>query len=290
VDKHPLDSFLNKLNRAEVHLNAIKETRRELGQIDFYDLRTELDYKGRPVARFRNVRRPKLLDVDLPLLIGDCVYNYRSALDHLAYALAAAYTNPLPERLAKTSAFPIFWKSKDYRRKGTAGAASKMEGMSRRARGAIQRVQPYHRRKYPPLRFLWMLEELNRVDKHRFIHLTGAVAAEGAGEVTGANVQRLHIRHIVRPIKEGARFQVIESALPSPREVQVKADITPDVIFDDRTDAQSVRNHYVIETLVAIREVILRFVLVSLSPEIAGHFGSAIHVTQTPAPLSSDHA
>jgi hypothetical protein len=107
VDRHPLDSFLNKLNRAEVHLNAIKDANRELGQIDFYDLRTELHYKGRPVARFRNVRRPKLLDVDLPLLIGDCVYNYRSALDHLAFALATSFTNPLPESWVKTSAFPL---------------------------------------------------------------------------------------------------------------------------------------------------------------------------------------
>ena len=283
--RHPLDSFLDKLNRAEDHLKAIRAAVRELGQIDFYDLRTELDYKRRPVARFRNVRRPNLLDVDIPLLIGDCVYNYRSALDHLAYALAAAYTDPLPDSWAKSSAFPIFNSGTKYRRRASRGAAWKMRGMSRFARGAIERVQPYHRRKHPPLRFLWILEELSNIDKHRFIHVTGAVAAEGSGEITGANaVRQIKIRQFVRPIEEGARFQVIETGLPAPAEVQVKADITPDVIFDVRAELRLVRGHYVAETLQAVREVIWRFALVSLSREIARRFGSVIEVTQTPAP------
>jgi hypothetical protein len=164
-----------------------------------------------------------------------------------------------------------------------------MRGMSRFARGAIERVQPYHRRKEPPLRFLWMLEELSNVNKHRFIHLAGAVASEGSAEITGANVQRLHIRHIVRPIKEGARFQVIESALPSPKKVQVKAKITPDVIFDDRTDAHSARNHYVIETLEAIRNVIAGYVIRELEVEIGRRFRATIQITQTPTPGLAPH-
>ena len=51
--KHPLEGFILKLNRAEEHLNAVKQAVRELGESDFYELPTELDYKRRPVARFR---------------------------------------------------------------------------------------------------------------------------------------------------------------------------------------------------------------------------------------------
>jgi hypothetical protein len=135
------------------------------------------------------------------------------------------------------------------------------------------------------LRFLGVLEELSNIDKHRFLHVTGAVAAEGSGEIIGAvNVGQIKVRHLVRPIEEGARFQVLEADFPTPAEVQVKADITPDVIFDVRAEARSVRARYVPETLQAIREVIGRFVLASLGPEIARHLGAGVQVTQTPAP------
>jgi hypothetical protein len=42
----------------------------------------------------------------ISLLIGDALHNMRSALDALAYALAVAFTQPLPEEVADSSEFP----------------------------------------------------------------------------------------------------------------------------------------------------------------------------------------
>jgi hypothetical protein len=53
---NPLSGVLAKLNRAEKHLQDIKDAIDQFGDSDFYELSTELDYKRRPVARFRNVQ------------------------------------------------------------------------------------------------------------------------------------------------------------------------------------------------------------------------------------------
>src|SRR4051794_2741325 len=51
-------------------------------------------------------------------LIGDCLQNLRSGLDHLAYELAAHCTVPLSDDIAEDSEFPIFG---DVDRKGRSG-------------------------------------------------------------------------------------------------------------------------------------------------------------------------
>src|SRR4051812_44114465 len=43
-------------------------------------------------------------------LIGESLFNFRSALDHLALDLALAYTCPLPAQAESDSEFPIFHK------------------------------------------------------------------------------------------------------------------------------------------------------------------------------------
>src|SRR5215218_10964164 len=54
-------------------------------------------------------------------LIGDCLHNFRSALDNLAYELAVAHhRGPLPHPYFKDSEFPIFkgsMKPRDRRKK-----------------------------------------------------------------------------------------------------------------------------------------------------------------------------
>jgi len=171
TNQHPLTGFALKLNRAETHLKAIREAVQRYGGADFCELVTKPDYKRRPTARFHNVAP---LDPEIPLLIGDCVHNLRSALDHLAFQLAIGHSGSLTEQQARNVSFPIFDNGPNFRgakRRGR-GAAHKMAGMSRSARAAIERLQPYHRRKHPELRALWMLDEMWQVDKHRLIHVT----------------------------------------------------------------------------------------------------------------------
>jgi hypothetical protein len=218
---------------------------------------------------------------EIAVLIGDCVHNFRSALDHLTFQLAIAHTTPLPEKFIQSLAFPIFDTGPKYRRGGRAGAAWKMRGLSRFARGAIERLQPYHRRKEPALWSLWQLDEMWQMDKHRLIHLTGA-APEGAQvSVEGLEgASRVGIQQFAPPIEEGAIFARVLGDLPSPSKVNVKAEITPDVIFDKHTEARSVRGQSVVNTLEAIREVIGFHVLPELDRELRRLFPRLrLHVT-----------
>lgn len=87
-------SFEKKLERGSEHLQRLKkETDRWLSsppyqQTDQIDAGT-----GENVVRIRPVGRPPL---DLSLSVSDCLFNLRSALDHLAYELAVAYTGDPP--------------------------------------------------------------------------------------------------------------------------------------------------------------------------------------------------
>lgn len=105
--------------------------------------------------------------VQLGLLVGDFLHNLRSALDHLAHELAAAYTVPLPAKAAETSEFPIFWKGPmDARQE-----QSKIGCIHPDAIKLIKAIQPHHKGSKYKEDPLWILNELERIDKHRTLHV-----------------------------------------------------------------------------------------------------------------------
>lgn len=107
-------------------------------------------------------------------MIGDVLFNLRSALDHLAYALVIANNKKTSTR----TEFPIFYSSdrfkgvgKTERDRWTTGP-DKMAGMSKKAQALIERLQPYHDR-IPKREALWLLHELHITDKHHRLHPCG---------------------------------------------------------------------------------------------------------------------
>ena len=247
-------------------------------QSDFYETFAEFDYKGRLVGRLRNVQQPP---AELSVLVGDCVHNLRSALDHLAYVLASGHSGPLSPARARTSAFPLFKTGPEFRDR----AAGMMAGMSRRARASIERLQPYHRRRCPPLWRLWMLHELSNIDKHRLVHVTAAVVAETRLEVSGTGVLRIErIEAAACPIEERAGVGRFYGDFELPPAVQVRANIIPDIVFGKGGDARAVRGESVLATLNEIRDVIALIVLPELHAELArlfpGAAGLAVHAAE----------
>jgi hypothetical protein len=124
------------------------------------------------------------------LLIGDALHNLRSALDALAYALALAFTNPLPKEIANSSEFPIFgdedWEGTpnvgsnlfhQTTKKGNPAPGSglfKIRGCDPRVQTIIEGLQPYKRGKDFRTHPLWIMHELDRINKHRLLHTTVA--------------------------------------------------------------------------------------------------------------------
>lgn len=116
----------------------------------------------------------------LSLLIGDCLQSFRSALDHLAFDLASAFTVPMTDDIEKDSTFPIL---SDVDRSGIFGkgphkwvsAQPKVRGMDPAAQAVIERLQPYKRGQSYDADPLWRLGELNNIDKHRVLHVASRV-------------------------------------------------------------------------------------------------------------------
>lgn len=120
--------------------------------------------------------------VETGLLIGDFLHNLRSALDHLAYELAVAYTIPLPAKAAETSEFPIFWNGPMDARQEQA----KIGYIHPDAINLIKAIQPHHRGTKYTEDPLWILNELERIDKHRTLHATYNELTEN--DIAGTNM------------------------------------------------------------------------------------------------------
>lgn len=102
-------------------------------------------------------------------MLGDCLYGYRAALDHLAYRLVQLEQGSA----SNDSMFPVFDDCVRFRKGGFRWIAK----MGAAAQTAIMQRQPCYRR--PPharhLDPLTLLNDLGNVDKHRRLHLLGSV-------------------------------------------------------------------------------------------------------------------
>lgn len=279
---HPLEGYTLKMNRAEEHLQAIDQIVHRFGESDFYESFGDKDYKGRLVARVRNVQPPP---PELSIRIGECAYNFRSALDQLAYALAEAHTEPLTAKLASSSAFPIYPTGPRFGGHGARPARDKIEGMSRGARAAIERLQPFHRRKNPRLASLWRLEELSNIDKHRKIHVTSAVGVRSRFTVAGTGLKSLTgIMPVFCTLQEKAIVGRFWGEFDFEQDVDVETEIVPELVFDWASEAKALRGRSVVLTLREIGDCIVFDVLASLDAELERAFpGTNMEIVVTGA-------
>jgi hypothetical protein len=107
------------------------------------------------------------LSPDITLAAGDAVHNLRSSLDHVICQLAIAAGNATA--CNGTTQFPVY----------AEGTPGNLKAMVRRispispdAQTVIRELQPYHRNQSDPLSDpLWILSELDNIDKHRLVLL-----------------------------------------------------------------------------------------------------------------------
>jgi hypothetical protein len=96
------------------------------------------------------------------IVIGDCIHNLRSTLDHLIYSIAVNFSGSDPPPDAERLSYPMesrqFWKLGILRH----DAAFMAE---------FQRLQPDIRPEWKGLRLLAVLEELDNFDKHRTLNV-----------------------------------------------------------------------------------------------------------------------
>lgn len=166
-------SFESKLDRAYQHLKELRTKIDGWVKNRPYRLTDKLDANSGD-----NIISGQLLRPMPPLisqLVGDCLQNLRSSLDHLAYALAIANKGSLTDAEAIKTAFPIFRYAAGFEDR----RMRKIGNLSSKAQAIIKRLQPCYT-KNPASHVLWHLETLNNIDKHRRM-LISATSLIGAG-------------------------------------------------------------------------------------------------------------
>ena len=121
-------------------------------------------------------------------IVGDCVHNLRSALDHIVWTLSGG-----DGQAPAHAEFPIFIDEEKYLKRTKEGDPVRGSGLwkiqgVRKGRPVFYRLQPFQgpddRISHP----LWILHELDRVDKHRRLHVVWGTAFDdlwrrGVGDV-----------------------------------------------------------------------------------------------------------
>jgi hypothetical protein len=165
-----LEGPIAKMTRAERHIDVLK---REVETIwtprEPRPVRTEGD-KGGLEYRFYLGELPEI-KAEWPLIIGEILFDLRSALDHLAFQLCVRQLGgDLPPNIEKASQFPIFDSASKFRGRGLAY----IKTLAEQEREAIRFLQPYDTRD-DGWRFVRAslndLHALHIIDKHRQLHL-----------------------------------------------------------------------------------------------------------------------
>lgn len=143
------------------------------------------------------------------LLIGDALNNFRSALDHAVYAVAAHSTGSDP---------PPGWRNLQFALTDTLEAfkaeckQGRLRGVPGEAVDAIRVSQPF----IPPSGSLGRLQELNNTDKHQLLHLVAGLPEETEVKITNAGQLTEAIINRDAPIQDGVLLARFVFADPCP--------------------------------------------------------------------------
>lgn len=240
--RYPLDGCAAKIRRGEEHLEAI-------------DAEVQAFLKGhpyRPVAEFdpqsgENIVRVRVISEPssrLAAIIGDCVHNLRSCLDHLAWQLVLANGEHPDSR----TEFPVFKDRDVYENR----SASKVRGIAPEMLAIIESLQPYNAPD-PTGEPLWILHDLSRVDKHQELHVVGGTiqGTSHALLTQGGDIDLVYVRPD-GPFEDGAVVQRVRLD-PADAKVDVHFGVAYAMHFEPGGPA---RGEQVVRTLGVLSEAV----------------------------------
>jgi hypothetical protein len=156
----PFTGAHSKLARARKHLDELRAAIAAFFAAQPYEVLHEEEIStGDLIYKLRICHE---VPGDWSLIVGDVLHNLRSALDHLAWRLVELNNNT-PSRHIQ---FVICANQAAFQR----AAPNNLRGVSQTAMTFIENLHPY--RGGDDL--LWQLNELNSIDKHRLLLVTGS--------------------------------------------------------------------------------------------------------------------
>lgn len=226
-----LASVRAKIDRAQIHLDAIKAALRlVLGtKPEVHHVATELDFKRQEIIS--TIPKVEPLEPTLPLMIGDCIHNLRSALDHLVYQLAVQHGTS--SDFADKTFFPICLTDTEFNDRPRKRIKPLV---SDSAFTEIEKSQPYFAYDIPEESDIWVLHKLDIIDKHRLLIVARDQFAITEFTMILGNQPPLHqviSKPKWKPMEDGAeiiRFQT-PMLLEAPPKVGVKIQLARTVEF-----------------------------------------------------------
>jgi hypothetical protein len=218
-----LASVRAKIGRAEHHFRDIDSALRLLiGSDPTANQPVIFDYESDGKEIIVRLTECKPIDPALPLMIGDCLHNLRSALDHLVYQLALK--NGAAAIAADKTFFPIYLTQSAFNKR-----VEKLVKpfISSTALAEIEKCQPYSAYDVPAEADIWILNMLDIFDKHRLLVVAGQQCAPT--EFTLTIVATGQQRHEVipepkwKPVENGTellRFRFADN--PGKMRMQIK--------------------------------------------------------------------
>jgi hypothetical protein len=213
-----------KLIRAGKHLRAIKRA------IATYT--ASKPHKIVPKSkRKKKLNIPKSPPREICILVGEMVYQMRSALDHLAFELVKRNQigKPLPKEWEENAQFPL-WTNRPHIFPGTYNIFSgSLPNISMKTFTFIESIQPYYGNNIVT-NLLGFLSKLSNVDKHRHLHIIRprTQKKESVRFESGLNSKSMMM------LDRGAQIEPPTSFRQSDRTMYVHRSYKTRVAFDER--------------------------------------------------------
>jgi hypothetical protein len=260
-----LETFRVKIAHGNGHLQALDESIERWKRRDPYAVIHEKDLQAGKYEILLRVYEPPLVR-QWGLMLGDCAHAYRSALDHIVWELATLNVGPGNEPRRQTE-FPVFVDCSEYRSKAT----QKVADLSVPARAEIERLQPYYETRVPyESHPLWVVHELDRVDKHRTLNVTALMNQDfGIGfDSTPIDIELRAGLEMEEPgpLEDGAKIAWADFIAIGPNpQMDVYSKIAFDIAFGDEGSwrgravvpvLRDIRNHIVTAVAPALEALV----------------------------------
>jgi len=226
-----LESVRAKIGRADTHLDNIKaalSVALDSSTNAEAPLALEQEYEGQHlIIKLKGSQKPTPA---LPLLIGDCIHNLRSALDHLVYQLALQ--NGAAMKAAEQTFFPIYLTEAKFNERVKSLVKPHI---SSTALTEIVKCQPYCAYDVPEEADIWILSQLDIIDKHRLLVVADQKVAVTKFTVivpTGERFHQVMTELKWKPMKDGTELLRFDLSKPVPSQVDVHVQLMTTVQID----------------------------------------------------------
>ena len=199
-----------KIDWGHKHLQRLEKEVRTYIDSRPHTFLVDSDADGTEQRLIVRVEKPQRV-LTWPLLLSDCLHNFRGALDHLIYAMAIHASQESPPPLSDELQFPIAGDAARFQERGLG--AMKDDAT---IRAAVESVQPYGGEAGDGAALL-LLAELNDTDKHRLLHVLDFLPEDLTTGIGNLPAGTYTITAPFEPLEDGATAFLLTASVPSPK-------------------------------------------------------------------------